>query len=93
MKYPPYLRDPLEDVKSRKLPAGPDLVRRIFRPREAVFKNGYKLVLNADDGSVDEFEHEGKQPNFRENKVVTDELINDLENFVGKEKFVLNQIR
>ena len=65
----------------------------IFTLKKAAYKNGYKLVVNGTDGSVDEFTYKGKTLGFEENRTAAGEILDELENFVGKEKFVANQKR
>ncbi len=67
-----------------------DEVRRAYDvPRKAIFKNGYKLVVNGSTGEVEEFSHNWKPVEVNDAKSAYDDLINELYIMKGKEKFVL----
>lgn len=91
----PYERDPVDDIKSVKAleRADSNLIKKIFYPKKAAYKNGYKLVVNGTDGSVDEFTYKGKPLSFEENRTAAGELLDELENFAGNENFVANKKR
>lgn len=59
--------------------------------RKAIYKDGFKLTVNGTDGTSEEFSENGKklEPSDRPEKFK--ELVEDLEIFKGKEKFVLPQ--
>lgn len=88
----PYIHDPVQDIKSNKALSNADdkIINEKFYPREAIYKNGYKLVVNSQNGDIDELSFKGKKLNYPEKEVLND-LVSELENFVGKEKFVVNQ--
>ncbi len=56
-------------------------------PRKAVFKDGYKLVVNGSTGEIEEFTYKGK-PLDKKDKSIED-LLNYLYIYKGNEKFVL----
>ncbi len=58
-------------------------------PRKAVFKNGYKLVVNGLNGTIDEFTFNKKPMNPKENKEIVKDLLDELYIFKGTEKFNL----
>jgi len=60
-------------------------VMKMAAPRKAVFKSGYKLVVNGLDGSIEEFTYNGR---IADRKMAND-LIDELRVFRGRQKFVL----
>ncbi|MGC9145645.1 MAG: sulfatase-like hydrolase/transferase [Nitrososphaeria archaeon] len=65
--------------------------RKIYdAPRKAIFKNGYKLVVNGFNGSIEEFTFKGKPVNDK-NEILK-EMLEDLYVYKGNEKFVINGI-
>ena len=50
-------------------------------------------MVNGTDGSIDEFTYKGDALDFDDNKAKADELLNELENFVGNEDFLVNKKR
>ena len=92
---PQYIND-LEQIKPNsplKDKINFDMISKILYAKKAVYKDGYKLVVNGTDGSIDEFTYKGKVLDFNDHKVEGDDLLNELENFVGKEGFVVNKKR
>ena len=90
-----YVND-LEQIKSYsplKDKINFDTLSKILYAKKAVYKDGYKLVVNGTDGSIDEFTYKGKVLDFNDYKVEGDDLLNELENFVGNEGFVVNKKR
>lgn len=79
-------------VKSGILPSDLDyksMIEKMFYPKKAIYKKGYKLVVNGLNGSIDEFTFNKKPLDPNENKSEIDELKEDLYIFKGTEKFVL----
>ena len=92
---PQYIND-LEQIKPNsplKDKINFDTISKILYAKKAVYKDGYKLVVNGTDGSIDEFTYKGKVLDFNDYKVEGDDLLNELENFVGNEGFVVNKKR
>jgi len=59
-------------------------------PRKAIYKNGYKLVINK-YGDIEEFLYKGKEIKPEDNKEVLNDLLDELEIFKGTEKFVVRK--
>lgn len=55
-------------------------------PRKAIYKNGYKLVINI-EGEIEEFSYKNKKIDPREKSDVVNELKDELYIFKGKENF------
>ena len=68
-------------------------ISKILYGRKAVYKDGYKLVVNGTDGSIDEFTYKGKPLDFNDDIAKVSDLLDELENFVGNEDFVVSQKR
>jgi len=62
---------------------------KIFYPRKAIFKNGYKLVINGFNGEIEEFTYNKKSADPREKKEIIKDLKYELYIFKGNEKFVI----
>ncbi len=58
-----------------------DLKNKIFYPRKAVYKDGYKLSINQLNGEIDEFLFKGKEISVEYRKTIVDDLLNELERF------------
>lgn len=71
-------RDKIESLKSKFL-----------YPRKAVFKNGYKMVVNGLNGEIEEFTFNKKMVSPSENKEIVKGMLDELYIFKGNEKFVL----
>ncbi len=56
-------------------------------PRKAIFKDGYKLVVNCSIGAVEEFALNGKALSIKDKSY--DDLVNELHLYKGNEKFML----
>ena len=63
------------------------MIKRMFYPKKAIYKNGYKLVINGNTGGIDEFSYNGKE--IVPKKDILDDLKNEREIFKGNEKFVI----
>jgi arylsulfatase A-like enzyme len=59
-------------------------------PRKAIYKKGYKLVVNK-FGNIEEFLYKGKEIKPEDNKEVLDDLLDELDIFKGTEKFVVRK--
>jgi len=59
-------------------------------PRKAIYKKGYKLVVNK-YGDIEEFLYKGKQINSEDKKDVLEDLLDELEIFKSTEKFVVRK--
>ena len=68
-----------------------ELMNKFCYPRKAVYKNGYKLVINGLNGEIDEFRYKEKNIDPKENKDVLDDLLDELDIFKGIEKFVVKK--
>ncbi|MDP8012033.1 MAG: sulfatase [Thermoplasmata archaeon] len=64
-----------------------EMIKKMFYPKKAIYKNGYKLVINGSTGGIDEFSYNGKEAEPK--KEILDDLKNELEIFKGNEKFVI----
>jgi hypothetical protein len=64
---------------------------RYGNPRKAVYKNGFKLVVNGNNGEIEEFTLKGKNVDSQNHKDVLDDLLNELEIFKGAERFVVRK--
>ncbi len=79
-------------IKNRVLPEELDykeLIREMFYPKKAVYKKNYKLVINGIDGNVDEFTFKNNRIDIKNHKEIFDDLVNELYNFRGNERFQL----
>ncbi len=56
-------------------------------PRKAVFKEGYKLVVNGSSGEIEEFTYKGKPLDTKDSAI--EDLLNYLYIYKGNEKFTL----
>ncbi|MGC8651482.1 MAG: hypothetical protein ACP5RX_02630, partial [Minisyncoccia bacterium] len=66
-----------------------EMIKKMFYPKKAIYKNGYKLVINGSTGGIDEFSYNGKEAEPK--KEILDDLKNELEIFKGNEKFVIGE--
>lgn len=66
-----------------------DLIHKMFYPKKAVYKNGYKLVINGIEGKVDEFTYKGKIVEVKDKQEIFKDLVNELAIFKGTERFQL----
>ncbi len=69
-----------------------ELKRKYGYPKEAVYKNGYKLVINGLNGDIDEFSYKKKNLSPSDNKEILKDLVNELYSH-DKETFVLPEIK
>ena len=67
-----------------------NLKNKYGMPRKAIYKKGYKLVLNK-FGTIEEFLYKGKEIKPEDNKEILDDLLDELEIFKGTEKFVVRK--
>ena len=79
---------------SNNLPGGYSSKLEYFKKthdkvRKSVYKKDYKLTVNGTDGIVEELLYKDKSISINENSEVFKELINELDIFKGKEKFIL----
>jgi hypothetical protein len=58
-------------------------------PRKAVYKKGYKLVVNGLSGDVEEFKRGEINKDPKDEKEMFNEMLDELYFFKGKEKFNL----
>jgi len=66
-----------------------EMKNRYGNPRKAVYKNGFKLVINGNNGEIEEFTLKGKDISPQDHKEVLDDLLNELEIFKGTQRFVV----
>ncbi|MGC9123212.1 MAG: sulfatase [Thermoplasmata archaeon] len=64
-------------------------IREYFPKRKAVFKNGFKLVINGENGQIEEFTFHGKNADVSEHPNVIKDLKEELSIFKGNEKFII----
>jgi len=79
-------------VKNGILPNDIDyksMIEKMFYPKKAIYKKGYKLVVNGLNGTIDEFTYNKKSLSPDENKNIINELKEDIYIFKGTEKFVV----
>ncbi len=79
-------------IKNGILPAELDyqkMIKNMFYPKKAVYKNNYKLVVNGLEGTVDEFTFKKKQIEVKEYPEIFKDLVNELSIFKGTERFQL----
>ncbi len=62
---------------------------KINSNRKAVFKDGYKLTINGSTGYIEEFSFEGKKIEIGSHEEMLRSLMEELEIFKGKEKFII----
>ncbi|MGC8646202.1 MAG: sulfatase [Thermoplasmata archaeon] len=60
-----------------------------FPKRKAVYSKGFKLVINGENGEVEEFTFHGKKANVSEHPNVLKNLRDEISIFRGNEKFVV----
>lgn len=70
-----------------------DLLSYFETPRKAVYKDGYKLVINGKAGDIEEFSRLGKILDPRENRAALEPLVEELQIFRGLEKFLVPEVR
>ncbi len=63
----------------------------LIAPRKAVYKRGYKLVVNGLKGEVEEFRKGESKKDPKDEKETFNEMLDELYFFKGKEKFKLPQ--
>ena len=63
------------------------MINTYEKVRKAIYKNGFKLVVNGTDGVIEEFLNGNIQANINDNKEIVRDLLNELEVFKGKEVF------
>lgn len=56
------------------------------KQRKAIFKGGYKLVVNGNDATIEEFTYQGLKVVPSERRVVLEELVDDMRVFVGRDR-------
>ena len=79
-----WAHDYLGLIKSGSLPKDTnwnDLRGRIFYPRKAVYKDGYKLAINQLNGEIDEFLFDGREISVANKRNIVEDLLNELRNF------------
>ena len=79
-------------VKNKTLPEELDykeMIKNMFYPKKAVYKNNYKLVVNGLEGKVDEFTFKGKQIEIKDYQEIFKDLVVELSIFKGTERFQL----
>jgi hypothetical protein len=64
----------------------------ILHPRKAVYKGGYRLVVDGLNGEVEEFSREGRDLSPSENGEVLRDMLSELELFRGTEKFAVPKL-
>ena len=77
-------------MSKRDMANNRSLINLYERPRKAVFKDGFKLVIEGKTGNIEEFTKDGKDvlADIKYSKV-RDELTNEIDIFKGQEKFTL----
>ena len=63
------------------------MVNTYEKVRKAVYKNGFKLIVNGTEGVIEEFLIDNTKADPNKNKEVVREMLNELEIFKGKETF------
>ena len=66
-------------------------LEELVAPRKAVYKKGYKLVVNGISGDVEEFKKGKINKDPKDEKEIFNEMLDELYFFKGKEKFKLPQ--
>lgn len=79
---------------SNNLPGGYNSKLEYFKKthdkvRKSIYKKDYKLTVNGTDGTIEEFLYKDKPIPINENREIINELINELDIFKGKERFIL----
>ena len=77
-------------IKHGLLPNRPNIeekYKKINYPRKAVYKKGYKLVVNGSNGNIVEFNYKGKAVDPPSD--ILKDMLEELEIFKGTENFVL----
>ncbi|MEM3845332.1 MAG: hypothetical protein QXU98_06495, partial [Candidatus Parvarchaeota archaeon] len=65
--------------------------KKFFYPRKAVYKNDFKLVINGNNGDIEEFTLKSKNIDPQDHKEIFDDLLSELEIFKGTERFVVRK--
>ncbi len=70
-----------------------ELKNRYGNPRKAIYKNGFKLVVNGNNGEIEEFTLRGKDidPRSSDHKEILEDLLDELEIFKGTQRFVVRK--
>ncbi|MEM4058749.1 MAG: sulfatase-like hydrolase/transferase, partial [Thermoplasmata archaeon] len=65
--------------------------KKFFYLRKAVYKNDFKLVINGNNGDIEEFTLKSKNIDPQDHKEIFDDLLSELEIFKGTERFVVRK--